>query len=134
MASSCERPQRRAEAVTDGDHSPSGVLVAVFLCGSPGGGGTNHIRAHGVVRAGPRITRPRRRFHNMTMVPTHCEPPLTTNMHTQPQVPADLLKLIYRLASLDRGHVYHLTLVVPEATTAERFWTVQPAGKVENLR
>ena len=55
-------------------------------------------------------------------------------MHTQPQVPADLLKLIYRLASLDRGHVYHLTLVVPEATTAERFWTVQPAGKVENLR
>ena len=59
---------------------------------------------------------------------------MTTNMHTQPQVPADLLKLIYRLASLDRGHVYHLTLVVPEATTAERFWTVQPAGKVENLR
>ena len=90
--------------------------------------------AHGVVRAGPRITRPRRRFHKMTMVPTHCEPPLTTNIHTQPQVPADLLKLIYRLASLDRGHVYHLTLVVPEATTAERFWTVQPAGKVENLR
>ena len=90
--------------------------------------------AHGVVRAGPRNTRSRRRFHNMTMVPTHCEPPLTTNMHTQPQVPADLLKLIYRLASLDRGHVYHLTLVVPEAATAERFWTVQPAGKVENLR
>ena len=51
-----------------------------------------------------------------------------------PQVPADLPKLIYRLASLPRGHVYQLTVVVPEATTAERFWTVQPAGKVENLR
>ena len=50
------------------------------------------------------------------------------------QVPADLLKLIYRLASLPRGHVYQLTVVVPEAATAERFWTVQPAGKVENLR
>ena len=43
MASSCERPQRRAEAVTDGDHSPLRVLVAVFHCGSSGGGGTNLI-------------------------------------------------------------------------------------------
>ena len=33
------------------------------------------------------------------------------------QVPADLLKLIYRLASLPRGHVYQLTVVVPEAAT-----------------
>lgn len=58
---------------------------------------------------------------------------LSAQDHT-PQVPADLLKLLYRLASLPRGHVYQLTVVVPEATSAERFWTVQAAGKVENLR
>lgn len=58
---------------------------------------------------------------------------LSTQEHA-PQVPADLLKLLYRLASLPRGHVYQLTVVVPEAASAERFWTVQPAGKVENLR
>ena len=44
-------------------------------------------------------------------------------------MPAWVWKLIRRLAKLERGHVYTLTLVYLEG---DPVWTVQAAGKVEN--
>jgi len=45
-------------------------------------------------------------------------------------VPRWALRLLYRLAQLQRGHAYTLTVIV---TGDEPVWTVQPLGKVENV-
>ena len=48
-----------------------------------------------------------------------------------PDVPAWAWKLIRRLAKLEQGHAYALTIVM---TDSEPVWTVQSVGKLENGR
>ncbi len=49
----------------------------------------------------------------------------------EPLIPAWAWKFFCRLAKLERGHAYTLTVVM---TGDEPVWTVQPLGKLENER
>lgn len=49
-------------------------------------------------------------------------------------VPGQLVNFVKRLASLERGHGYSITLIVPERREDEPQWMVLPLGKVENQR
>lgn len=49
-------------------------------------------------------------------------------------IPEDLRKLMLRLAQLERGRAYSVTILVPESNADEPVWSVLPLGKIENLR
>lgn len=54
------------------------------------------------------------------------------NKVADPIVPKRLRNLVNRLARLDEGQAYTLTLFFPQG--GEPIWTIQPLGKVENDR
>lgn len=49
-------------------------------------------------------------------------------------VPSQWIRLIYRLAALERGRIYTITLVVPEKANSEPQWAIQAAGVLENTK
>lgn len=58
-----------------------------------------------------------------------------TNGHTAPAadiVPAAWLRFLYRMAGLERGRVYTITLIVPDKAQAEPMWTVDATRQLEN--
>lgn len=49
-------------------------------------------------------------------------------------IPALWLRFVYRVAQLQRGQAYALTIFVPEDKGSEPVWAIKPIGKIENQR
>lgn len=49
-------------------------------------------------------------------------------------VPSAWLRFLYRVAGLERGRIYTITLVVPEKAGSEPQWAIQAAGVLENAK
>lgn len=47
-------------------------------------------------------------------------------------IPARWLRFLYRVAGLQRGQVYNITLIVPDKPDSEPQWAISGQGKVEN--
>ncbi len=47
-------------------------------------------------------------------------------------IPARWLRLLYRLAGLERGRLYHVTIIVPDKLDSEPTWAITAGAKVEN--
>jgi hypothetical protein len=47
-------------------------------------------------------------------------------------IPARWLRFLYRVAKLEAGRVYTLTLIVPSQVDAEPTWAISGEGKIEN--
>lgn len=70
---------------------------------------------------------------------TETKPVYHTNGHGNGTAPSDPLpsqwiRLLYRLAGLERGRIYTITLVVPEKAGSEPQWGIQAAGVLENAK
>lgn len=54
---------------------------------------------------------------------------------TQPNpsgIPSRWLRFLYRMAKLERGKIYHVTIIVPEKADSEPQWAISDGAKVEN--
>lgn len=49
-------------------------------------------------------------------------------------VPPALLRLAYRLAQLERGNMYTITVTIPHDRRQDPQWSVLALGKIENAR
>lgn len=47
-------------------------------------------------------------------------------------IPARWLRFLYRMAGLERGKMYTVTLIVPNEPDAEPTWAISGGAKVEN--
>ncbi len=47
-------------------------------------------------------------------------------------VPSAWLRFLYRVAGLERGRIYTITLVIPATDATEPQWAIQSAGLIEN--
>jgi len=47
-------------------------------------------------------------------------------------IPVRWLRFLYRVAGLERGRLYHVTIIVPEQSDAEPTWAISGGAKVEN--
>lgn len=47
-------------------------------------------------------------------------------------IPVRWLRFLYRMAGLERGRLYHVTIIVPEQSDAEPTWAISGGSKVEN--
>jgi len=52
--------------------------------------------------------------------------------HNHARVPARWLRFLFRVAGLERGRLYHVTIIVPEQSDAEPTWAISGGAKVEN--
>jgi hypothetical protein len=49
-------------------------------------------------------------------------------------IPARWLRFLYRVAGLERGRVYTITVIVPSQADHEPQWAISEGVKVENAR
>lgn len=49
-------------------------------------------------------------------------------------IPARWLRFLYRMAQLERGKIYHVTIIVPEKVDSEPRWAIDTGAKLENER
>ncbi len=47
-------------------------------------------------------------------------------------IPALWLRFLYRVAKLERGRIYQITVIVPEKADSEPQWAISGGSKVEN--
>lgn len=49
-------------------------------------------------------------------------------------IPTRWLRFLYRMAGLERGKIYQVTVIVPEKADSEPQWVIGDGAKVENGR
>lgn len=49
-------------------------------------------------------------------------------------IPARWLRFLYRVAGLERGRIYTVTVIVPHDADSEPQWAISDGAKVENMR
>jgi hypothetical protein len=49
-----------------------------------------------------------------------------------PNIPSRWLRFLYRVAGLEHGRVYTITLIVPSTSDSEPQWAISAEGKIEN--
>lgn len=47
-------------------------------------------------------------------------------------IPVRWLRFLYRMARLERGKVYHVTIIIPDKADCEPTWAISDGAKVEN--
>lgn len=47
-------------------------------------------------------------------------------------IPVRWLRFLYRMAALERGKVYNITVIVPDCADSEPTWAIVGGAKVEN--
>ena len=49
-------------------------------------------------------------------------------------IPARWLRFLYRVAGLQAGRIYHVTIIMPNDNEHEPQWAISDGAKVENAR